>query len=153
MQNNQNSLQMGITVFKSGDKDQARIYFLRAVREEPNNEQAWGWLSNTSLNLEERAHCLRQVIRINPQNSAVQKMLSEMENAKKPIVSANSDAPLNAAVFEQSLKKVITQDPLYQRNKLYALASSIQGISVILMILGCLLPCIVIAIGTLLSGG
>jgi tetratricopeptide (TPR) repeat protein len=134
MQNNKSSLQLGITAFKSGDKDQARVYFLRAIREEPDNEQAWGWLSNTALNLEERIHCLRQIVKINPQNTSAQKLLSELENAQKPVVSDQSTPPLDTATFEQSLKNVITEDPLYRRNRLYALASSIQGISVFLII-------------------
>lgn len=45
----QNLLQLGIAAYKAGEKDKARSYLLKAVREQPDSEQAWGWLSNTTV--------------------------------------------------------------------------------------------------------
>lgn len=45
------------------------------------------------------------------------------------------------------------QDPFQQRNRLYAWASSLSGISIALIVLGCTLPCCVILIGAWLTGG
>jgi len=68
-QNEFNSLQLGIAAFKAGNKDQARFYLLKAIREEPNNERAWGWLFNTATTDEEKIHCLQQVVKISPNNT------------------------------------------------------------------------------------
>ena len=79
MENHENALQLGIAAFKAGDKEKARFYFLRAVRQEPNNEQAWGWLSNTTVITKERIYCLQQVVKINPLNTSAKKLLQDLE--------------------------------------------------------------------------
>lgn len=75
----QDSLQLGIAAYKAGQKETARAHLLKAVREQPDSEQAWGWLSNTAQKPEERIYCLRQVVRINPANSSAAKLLKELE--------------------------------------------------------------------------
>lgn len=97
MTNSESSLRLGIRAFKSGDRKKARIYLLRAVREEPNNEHAWGWLSNTAETNDEKIHCLQQVVKINPQNTSAQKLLSELEISQIP----TSKKPLNAPTTQR----------------------------------------------------
>ena len=86
---NNSSLQLGIAAFKAGNKEQARFYLLKAVHEEPNNEHAWGWLSNTAATDEEKIYCLQQLVQINPNNTAVIKLLEEtqkhLQSTQKPI--------------------------------------------------------------------
>ena len=43
------------------------------------------------------------------------------------------------------------QDPLAQRNKMYAWAKSLSSISIVLIVLGCTLPCCVILVGALFT--
>ena len=153
----ENALQLGIAAFNAGEKENARFYLLKAVRDEPNNEQAWGWLSNTAETKDERIHCLQQVLRINPKNSAVEKMLKELE-ANNWVTMAptnttlNAVAPLDQPLTANSLRQVINSDPLYRRNTLYALASSIGSIGSILMILGILIICCIFAFAIYGSG-
>jgi len=85
---NNSSLQLGIAALKAGNKDQARTYLLKAVQQEPNNEQAWGWLSNLSTNNNERAYCLREVLRINPGNEQAKKMLAGI-----PVITPKAASP------------------------------------------------------------
>jgi hypothetical protein len=91
---NENALHLGIASFKAGEKDKARFYFLKAVREEPNSESAWGWLSNTAVTTDDQIYCLKQVIRINPQNNSAAKLLKELESNEwakvAPIPLSNS---------------------------------------------------------------
>lgn len=41
-------LQQGITAYKAGKRDEARKIFIAVVKQDPENERAWGWMSNVS---------------------------------------------------------------------------------------------------------
>jgi tetratricopeptide (TPR) repeat protein len=77
-------LHQGITAYKAGKRDEARKIFITVVKQSPDSEPAWGWLYQASNNNQERIHCLRQVTRINPQNSSANKLLSDLEKSQKP---------------------------------------------------------------------
>ncbi len=133
---NKNALQLGIAAFKAGEKGKARFYLLKAVREEPNNESAWGWLSNTAITAEERIRYLQQVVTINPQNTSVVNLLKELENNESMSIPQTMN----------STKQVIRSDALYRRNTLLSIASSISAISTVLLIVGFLIICCVIGL-------
>jgi tetratricopeptide (TPR) repeat protein len=154
---NKNALQLGIAAFKAGDKVQARFCLLKAVRDDPNNEQAWGWLSNTAETKNERIECLHRVLRINPKNSAAEKVLKELETndwvTMAPTnTTQNAVSPVDQPLTANSLRQVINSDPLYRRNTMYALASSIGSIGSILLILGILIICCIFALAIYGSG-
>jgi tetratricopeptide (TPR) repeat protein len=151
-----NELQKAIELYKAGDKAQSRLYLLKIIRDEPNNEQAWGWLSNTAEKKDERIYCLQQVLRINPKNSAAGKLLTELETdnwiAMVPANTTQIVTPQHQPITTNSLQQVIRSDPLYRRNTLYAISSAIGSISSILLILGILIICCIIAFAMFGSG-
>ena len=112
---NATSLQLGITAFKAGEKDKARFHLLKAVREEPNNEQGWGWLSNTAETEEERIHCLRQVLRINPQNTTVKKMVEEFDKnewIRTPPINNSRDVAVQTSQPTQTAPAMLGSDTI-----------------------------------------
>jgi hypothetical protein len=78
-------LSQGVAAFKAGDKTAARTYLLQAVKQQPNSERAWGWLYNVANNDQERIHCLRQVLRINPSNAKARQTLDDLESLAPPL--------------------------------------------------------------------
>lgn len=73
-----NQLQQGIEAFRSGRRDEARKIFLSIVKQDPSNERAWGWLYNVCNNDQERTYCLKQILRINPNNQKAKQLLENM---------------------------------------------------------------------------
>jgi hypothetical protein len=71
-------LQQGIAIYKAGKRDEARKVFITVVKQSPDSEQAWGWMYNVCNNDQERIHCLKQVVRINPKNEKVQQRLNQL---------------------------------------------------------------------------
>ena len=59
-------LQQGVAAYKAGKRDEARKIFITVVKENPDSERAWGWMNNVCNTDQERIHCLKQVLRINP---------------------------------------------------------------------------------------
>lgn len=70
-------LQQGITAYKAGKLEEARKYFISAVKQSPQSELAWGWMYQTSNNDKERIYCLKQMLRINPKNEKTNQLLNQ----------------------------------------------------------------------------
>lgn len=71
-------LQQGITAYKAGKREEARKIFIAVVKQNPENELAWGWMYQTSNNDKERIYCLKQMLRINPKNDKPSQLLNEL---------------------------------------------------------------------------
>ena len=59
----------GIEALNAGDKKLARQLLSEAIHNFPNDEQSWGWFYNVAENDTERLRCVKQVLRINPNNA------------------------------------------------------------------------------------
>jgi hypothetical protein len=90
-------IQQGVDAYKSGDHETARKLLTEAIQLYPNNERAWGWMCNVCTNDQERILCLKQMVRINPDNQNTRKELMNLEN-KIPISpkpTGSQDVKLN----------------------------------------------------------
>lgn len=77
-------VEQGVQAFRVGERDKARKLLLAAVKQDPNSERAWGWLSNVMDNDKERIYCLKQVLRINPNNEKANQLLTDLMG-KQPL--------------------------------------------------------------------
>lgn len=82
-----NLLQQGVTAFRSGKRDEARKFFIAAVKQNQNDERAWVWLYNVCGNDKERIHCLKRIILINPKNEMAKIALSKFKDVSFPNVN------------------------------------------------------------------
>jgi hypothetical protein len=71
-------LQQGITAYKAGKRDEARKIFITVVKQSSDNETAWGWMYQASNNDQERIHCLKQILRINPKSEKANQLLYQL---------------------------------------------------------------------------
>jgi predicted hydrocarbon binding protein len=78
----------GKTAATSGQKDLAREYLGRVVQAEPQNEEAWLWLSGVANNLPMMKTCLERVLAINPNNTQAQEGMNWVRNREAQIVAA-----------------------------------------------------------------
>lgn len=69
------SLELAITAIRSGRKEEGRQLLNLLIQQNPNNEQAWLWMSSVVNNDEQRARCLYHVLAINPNNEIARRGL------------------------------------------------------------------------------
>jgi tetratricopeptide (TPR) repeat protein len=72
------NLQSGIAAFKNDKREEARKYLIAAVKENPKDENAWGWLYQVANNDNERIECLKKVTAINPNNEKAKQLLNKL---------------------------------------------------------------------------
>jgi len=75
----QQLLKQGIAASRAGRFQDARRLLRQAIGLDPENESAWLWLSGAVDNLNERQHCLKQVLRLNPDNAHARAGLAWIE--------------------------------------------------------------------------
>lgn len=73
-------LQQGIAAYRAGKRDEARNFFVSFIKQNPESEHGWGWMYNTSNDDATRAYCLRQMLKINPNNKKARQLLNQLSN-------------------------------------------------------------------------
>lgn len=85
-------IQQGANALKSGDLETARRLLAQAVKQQPDNERAWGWMYNACNTGQERIHCLKQILRINPHNEKANQALNELIGFTAPLETPRAQA-------------------------------------------------------------
>lgn len=98
-------LQQGITAYRAGNRDEARKIFISIVKQNPENDRAWGWMYNSSNSNKERIYCLEQMLRINPKNEKANALLKQLTNESSFQTPVNETPAKNTQPPEVSLKK------------------------------------------------
>lgn len=119
------NLQNGIAAFKDGKRDEARKYFVAAMKENPNNENVWGWLYQVSNNDKEKIEALKRVVAINPKNIKAQELLNQLLAA--PITTTPSLHP-------PQTEKISATSSLPKKKNNNSLMLILGGIAVIVVI-------------------
>ena len=100
----------GIAALKVGNIDKAREFLTQAIELDNNNEQAWLWLSGTSVSDDHKRRCLQEVLRINPNHIAAKRGLDTLSS---PIAKPSTDVVLaKPTVLEDSSISIIPAEKL-----------------------------------------
>lgn len=116
-------LQQGITAYKAGKRDEARKIFIALVKQAPNDTRAWGRMYDVSNNDQERIHCLKQILRINPNNEKAKQLLDaqyapdSMNSAAKAVMESK---PVSRAESVIQPKQI---DPAYSTSSVNSIPS------------------------------
>lgn len=86
-------LQRAIDLLRSGKRIEARDRLREIVRADPQNAQAWLWLSGAAASEEERLESLREVLRIDPHNATALRGIAQLQ----PTASSADPAGLTPA--------------------------------------------------------
>lgn len=95
-----------INILKSGQREEARSLLIAILRNKPDNEIAWQWMYNVANNQKEKTDCLKQILRINPENTNAKELLDKFP---APILNKVETSPLIE-------NKKITTTPIQQNN-------------------------------------
>jgi hypothetical protein len=88
-----NDLQQAIQLIKSGDKKTGGEILAKLVTLDPDNEGAWLWLSACVAPIEQKKYCLKQVLKINPNNKDASIQLAKLEGFQ-PVFESSSYSEL-----------------------------------------------------------
>jgi hypothetical protein len=126
-------LAQGIAAAKAGDKRTARRLLSEAVRLDPGSEKGWLWLSAVLDTPQGRAHCLHQVLALNPANEAARRGLAALaaEQAAPSLVASPLPAPARppvAAPRPREQQRLPPRQRLWQRRKFWRLAVAGLGV-------------------------
>lgn len=133
----------------SGQKDMARDFLTRAVKQEPGNEDAWLWLSGVANTLPMMRGCLERVLAINPNNEQakqgmawVQTREAQMRATHAAAAGGSATAPARALgeTFtaeeegeqpEEALAPapVPGQEPMYPSAGMYTLLHAVEKVT------------------------
>lgn len=80
-----------IAAYESGDIESARRLLTQAVKEEPNNPDAWWYMSKVQVDAERRLQCLRRVIRLNPDHAQAAAEMTALEQTVQAQMSAEEE--------------------------------------------------------------
>lgn len=72
-------LKQAVAAIKAGDRQTGRKILLQLVDENPNDEQAWLWLTKTTDTATEQQAYLNKVLAINPNNEVAKKALATVQ--------------------------------------------------------------------------
>lgn len=67
-----------VAALKAGNKIKARELLVTAIKQNTNNELAWSWMFSLVDTDEQRIHCLKEVLRINPSNLKASQALDKL---------------------------------------------------------------------------
>ncbi len=76
--------EQGIAALKAGNREEAHRLLRQAVKDQPDDAQAWLWLSGAVTVNEQRIACLQQVLRISPENQAAARGLEKLLSRVQP---------------------------------------------------------------------
>lgn len=120
------NLQEAIAAIKAGDKTTGKQLLTELIKANPQNENAWLWMTNVVTSDAERTKCLERVLQINPNNEAAKKALAtirqrqagqhpqKVETPPKPIEAPRKPEPIVQAQEinpPQQIKKQTTPPP------------------------------------------
>lgn len=68
-----------ISLLEAGRKAEAGRILADLVKQNPEDEFSWRWLSRCVASEEQKRYCLNQVLRINPQNEDAKSLLADLD--------------------------------------------------------------------------
>jgi hypothetical protein len=68
--------------FRQGNKDRARRLICAVLDDDPRNLAAWSWACEVATTSEERTHCLKQILAIDPSHEGARRYLVQLQDQK-----------------------------------------------------------------------
>lgn len=98
------NLQKAIASIKAGNKAAGKQLLTEILKADPQNEQAWLWLTKVVDTNHERIQCLQKVTAINPHNETAKYVLASLQQQSG--VEAPASAPAESPAKIKPIKKM-----------------------------------------------
>jgi hypothetical protein len=107
------ALNKAIALIRVGNTNAARPILAELLKQDPEHEQAWLWISKCFQEPERKKYCFERVLKINPSNPVASKALAALRQPEAPVTktAAQSAATPNPADIRQAVM-VETKPPL-----------------------------------------
>jgi membrane protein implicated in regulation of membrane protease activity len=102
-------LKQGIAAYQSGDPELAHEILEVFVRHNPDNADGWDWFFNVCNTDDERVHCLKQMIRINPHNEKAIQLLEKLAITEQPLELPGEDEIPEDDLRNDTLARKVTR--------------------------------------------
>ena len=105
-------LQQAITAIKGGNKEKGKQILVETLKADPNNENAWLWMTKVVDSDKQRLQCLEQVLRINPDNETAKRGIEFFK--QRQISKSEREAEsieLNSALLPPDRGKAVEKCP------------------------------------------
>lgn len=116
---NEEALKQGIELVRSGNVPAGLKVLAEIVKQDPQNDMAWVWLSACYSEKDRKVYCLNRAVRINPRNALALEGLSRMgeplpvvEPMKEPQAAAEAAAPISSPEPAQPEEKATQAEPV-----------------------------------------
>ena len=76
------TIEDAVAAIKAGDTAEGREIIAELLKADRNNEQAWLWLTQTDITLEQKIKSLQKVLKINPDNEIAKAGLRKLQQRK-----------------------------------------------------------------------
>lgn len=87
----QERLAAAIAALRQGNKTEARRLIMSVLKDNPRDETAWSWACEVAATPEERVHCLKQILAINPNHSQARRYLAQLGTTPPTHIPASED--------------------------------------------------------------
>jgi hypothetical protein len=94
----------GIAAVEAGDKEHARQLLGEAIRKYPDDERSWGWFYNVAENDTERLKSVKEVLRINPNNTRAKLLLEKLRGE----IPSSGEAGTSTRLMARTRRKSAT---------------------------------------------
>ena len=78
-QDERGRLETAIVALRQGDKTEARRLIISVLKDNPSDETVWSWACEVAATPEERVHCLKQILAINPDHAEARRHLAQLQ--------------------------------------------------------------------------
>lgn len=79
-QNERERLALAIAAIRQGNQTRGRELIYAVLDENPGNATAWSWACEVATTRDERIHCLKQILAINPSHDGARRYLAQLQN-------------------------------------------------------------------------
>jgi twitching motility two-component system response regulator PilG len=100
-----------IELARAGEATAARVLLVDICRKNNQSELGWLWLASVARNPKEALACIKQVLRINPNNEHAQAWFNKLASAVEPAPAIVAQAPESGIA---SLAKAVAAEPVIE---------------------------------------